>query len=63
MLRKEYEEEEEIQKSSTVVDVPRWKEPLTATSLRKVELPREDQSELSARPVDFERCPHLGSWI
>ncbi|XP_042817505.1 meprin A subunit beta [Panthera tigris] len=44
MLRKEYEEEEEIQKSSIVVDVPRWKEPLTATSLRKVELPREDQT-------------------
>lgn len=41
-------------RTSILVDVPKCKEPVT--SLQKMELPR-DQSELSSRPVDFERCP------
>lgn len=56
-MRREYEEEEEIQKASLLVDVPRWTEPLTVTSLQRMELPRGDQSELSSRLVDFETCP------
>lgn len=42
-------------RTSVLVDVPKCKEPVT--SLQKMELPRGDQSELSSRPVDFERCP------
>lgn len=44
MLRRAYEEEEETQKTSILLDGPPWKDPLTVTSLQKMELPREKQS-------------------
>lgn len=64
MLRRAYEEEEETQKTRILLDVPPWKDPLTVTSLQKMELPRENQSELNSRPVGFESCPAgVGCWI